>query len=79
MKKLQINSITLSSDRYGTREELFKQVGQLLNLLFENDYVCKIREEDCGLIVIEFEHDDEKEYWGSPTLEWVKPECSQNN
>ena len=69
---MKINSVVFSLDRYnGDREKMYAAIAQQLMLLIENNYVCRVSDEDCGIVAIEFEHDNRKDYWGSPELYWL--------
>lgn len=70
MSKLEVNQIVLSKDTYGSRDRLFAAVAAQLSILLENEYVCKIYDDDKDIIVIEFDHDNDKGYWGGPDLVW---------
>lgn len=70
-----ISSITFSLDRYqGDRKAMFSAIATQVSLLMENDYVCKIYDDDTNIIVVEYEHDNRKDYWGGPELEWLDEE-----
>lgn len=71
----KVNEIIFSKDRYGNnREKMFQAVAQQLMILFDNDYVCKVYDDDFDIIVIEFEHDERKDSWGCDELLWLTPE-----
>ena len=48
-------TITISEENYQTKEELFKAIANILNILTDNGYVCVFKYEDCGIYVIEFD------------------------
>lgn len=70
-----MNTITFSIDNYGgSKQKLFEAVGKQLALLLENEYVCKVYDDDVDIIVMQFNHDEHKDYWGCETLEWITPD-----
>ena len=70
-----INQIVFSKDKYGNnREKMFEAIAKQLALLMENDYVCKVYDDDVDVIVIEFEHDEKRDAWGCDELCWLSPE-----
>lgn len=70
-----INEIIFSKDRYGnSREKMFEAVTKQLMLLMDNEYVCKVYDDDRDIIVIEFEHNNMRGDWGTPELCWLEPE-----
>lgn len=71
----KVNEIIFSKDRYGNnREKMFQAVAQQLMILFDNDYVCKVYDDDFDIIVIEFGHDERRDAWGCDELLWLTPE-----
>ena len=69
------NEMIFSKNKYGnSRDKMFQAIAQQLALLMENDYVCKVYDDDRDIIVIQYEHDEEKEYWGGMNLCWLTEE-----
>ena len=52
-------------------EKLWRDVGTQLQLLLKQDYCAAVREDETGVIVIEYNHDENKEYWGCPRHVWI--------
>lgn len=72
---VKVNEIAFSIDRYdGKRDEMYKDIMIHLSMLMKNEYICKVREEEGQVVVIEFEHDNNIEPWGGPDLVWVDQE-----
>lgn len=68
----KVNYIAFSIDRYdNNRDKMFQAIGQQLSLLMENEYVCKVYYEDCGIYIIEFEMDQREMWLGAPELMWL--------
>ena len=68
----KVNTITFSIDRYdNNRDKMFQAIGKQLSLLTENEYVCKVYYDDCGVFVIEFELDQRETWYGAPELMWL--------
>lgn len=69
------NEIVFSKEKYGNnREKMFEAIAQQLALLMENEYVCKVYDDDRDIIVIQYEHDEKKDYWGGMELRWLTEE-----
>ncbi len=68
----KVNHITFDIDTYdNNRAKMFQAIGKQLDLLTENEYVCKVYYDDCGIFVIEFELDQREEWLGCPELMWL--------
>ena len=63
-------TIVFTEESFG--DKLWQKVGEQLKLLLTAEYVCVIREEEYGIIVIQFQHD--KPEWGEPAPIWLTPE-----
>lgn len=63
-----------------TREDLFKKVAAQLQILLEEKYIAVVRydEPGLGIIVIEFEHDNNLDDWGNALPMWVTHEEAEN-
>lgn len=69
------NEIIFSKDQYGkSREKMFEAIAKQLAILMENEYVCKVYDDDTDIVVIQFEHDEKKDPWGCMELCWLEPE-----
>lgn len=69
-------SICLSTEGNTVKdtEALYKDLSTLLEILLRHEYICKVREEEKDILVIEYSHDETREAWGCPSLVWVTPE-----
>ena len=68
----KVNHITFDIKTYNNdRDKLFKAIGKQLDLLTENEYVCKVYYDDVGIYVIEFELDQRETWLGVPELMWL--------
>lgn len=67
------NEIIFSKDRYdNNREKMYQAIAQQLMLLMDNEYVCKVYDDDIDIVVIQFEHDEHQEAWGGMELCWLE-------
>ena len=57
-----------------TKEEFWRAVADQLRLLTDQDYYVLFRMDDCGVYVIEYEHDPHIEEWGYNRFMYVTPE-----
>ena len=71
MEKKLYNELVITKDRQG--DELATRLGEVVLLLLKEENTCKIRDDDGSgeVIIIEYEHDNNINYWGSPSLEWL--------
>ena len=68
----KVNYIAFDIKTYNNdRDKLFQAIGKQLDLLTENEYVCKVYYDDCGVFVIEFELDQRDTWLGAPELMWL--------
>lgn len=68
----KVNEIIFSKDKYGnSREKMFEAIAKQLALLMENNYVCKVYDDDRDIIVIQFMDDQRDEWMGVPELMWL--------
>lgn len=69
-----VNSIVICKDRYSSQEEFENAIKRAVMVLLENDYIMTIRwdEKGLGILVIDFEDDDQST--GAPYPYWLYPE-----
>ena len=65
----RVNQIVFSKTVWGDR--LWEVVSKQLQILMENEEVCTIYDDDKDVIVIKFEHDERKDYWGCTNPYWL--------
>jgi len=53
------------------RELMWADISKVLNILLKNDYITVVRDDDTDIIVIEFEHDEHKDAWGTVNPRWI--------
>ena len=69
---MEKSSIVFSRDRYkGDRDKMFQAIAKQLALLMENEYVCKVYDDDIDIIVIEFDRDERICRYGGDELIWL--------
>lgn len=69
MKKI-VNQIVLTKDRQG--EDFAKVLGETILTLLREEEMVSIRDDDTDILILEHEHDNYKEYWGTPTCMWLE-------
>lgn len=75
MKTREWEQIVFTTDRYnGDRDAMYSAIGSQLKLLMDNDYTCKIFDDAQDIIVIQYDHDNRRDDWGGPYLEWLTEE-----
>ena len=63
-------SIVFTKEAFGDR--LWQVVGEQLKLLMEARYICVVKEDDVGIVVIQFQHDERE--WGYAYPYWLYPD-----
>lgn len=69
MKKI-VNQITLTKERQG--KDFAKVLGETILTLLREEEMVSIRDDDTDILILEHEHDNYKDYWGSPTCMWLE-------
>lgn len=66
------NEIVFYKDLYdNSRDKMYQAITKQLMILMENQYVCKVYDDDRDIVVVQFEHDERKDYWGGLDLCWL--------
>lgn len=66
------DEMVFSINKYDSKDEMWRDISSFIQLLVRNDYLAVIRDDDIDVIVVEYGHDENKEYWGCPRVEWVE-------
>lgn len=76
MINLKYQKITFSKKEEETKEDFFNKIGEQLKLLLDAGYIAVVRydEPGLGIVVIEYEHDDNLGFWGCSQPVWITPE-----
>lgn len=61
--------IVFDQETYKSKNDMFSDIGLMLNILTKNGYECAFRYEDAGIYVLEFDSDDPA--MGSPMIHWL--------
>lgn len=69
------NEIVFCKDLYdNSRDKMYQAIAKQLAILMENQYVCKVYDDDNDIVVLQFEHDEKKDYLGGMELRWLTQE-----
>lgn len=69
---ITVNQIVFDVENYGKDEnKMWVDIANQLKTLINNKYVCKVCDADCGLVAIEYEHDNSLTGYGTPELHWI--------
>ena len=63
-------NVVLTRDQFG--EQLWEKVGEQLYLLIQAGYVCVVNEEEFGIVVIEYQHNNRTYGCAHPC--WLYPQ-----
>ena len=75
----KVNELVLCSDDYADHDnenEFQNKLAEALMLLMGAGYICTVREDEVGIIVINYERDDHS--YGSPYPYWLTPEQAES-
>lgn len=77
MEELIYNTMTFCVEEYNNDfEAMWADIAKVTAILLKNRNVVVTHAEDFGIVVLEYEHDEEhdKECWGTSTPKWVTAE-----
>ena len=72
----KVNELVLCAEDYETESEFKSKLAEAIMLLLGAGYICTVREDEVGIIVIEYDHDDSA--YGSPHPYWLTPEQAES-
>lgn len=73
-ESIKPNSMSFDIDNYKNAEDMWKDIGKFLQILIHNDNIAVVRYDDCGIYVVEYEHDENHEAYGYIQPVWVDPD-----
>ena len=67
-------------DNYNNdNEQMWSDINKFLQMLMKNKNICTVKQEDFGIIVIDYEHDDSIEpIYGVSQPIWLSPDEIEN-
>lgn len=65
------NRITFDVSKYGSEEEMFREVMKVVQVLIAQEYICILSYDDVGIYCLDFNYDDEA--MGTSYPYWLKP------
>lgn len=70
----KVNHIAICKEDYSSQEDFENAIKKAVMVLLENNYIMTVRwdEKGFGILVIEFEHDDQS--LGAPYPYWLTPD-----
>jgi len=70
------SQIVFNKEKFANEVDMFTEISIQLCILLKQGYAAVVRydEPGLGIVVIEFEHDENLEYWGCSTPMWVTAE-----
>ena len=71
----KVNELVLGTEDYETESEFQSKLSQAITLLLSAGYICTVREEEIGIIVIKYDHDGSD---GSSYPYWLTPEQAES-
>lgn len=74
MSTAERQSMTFCLDTYkGKEEEMWKDISKFLQIILKNENICTVKQEDFGIVAIDFEHDEtwSDPHWGIAQPIWL--------
>ena len=68
---MDVNRITFNPEKYKNEVEMWKDITSLMQTLLKNEYVMVTREEDFGIIEIEYGYDQNRDCYGGANPYWI--------
>ena len=65
------NSFVFDCITSTSEDEMYKDISDFIKLLLKYENTCKIYLDEQGIVVVEYGHDENRDYWGSSQLMWV--------
>jgi len=53
-----MNSIVFALEDYNNLDEMFQDIGKILQILTHTGYICTFRHDDCQIYVLEYDYKD---------------------
>ena len=75
-KLKKVNELVLCSEDYSNENEFRNNIVEAIMLLTGAGYICVVREDEIGIITIEYENFDQS--YGKPYPYWLTPEQAEN-
>ena len=66
--------VVFYSDNYISEDEMYKDISDFTKMMLKYGNTCKVYLDDTNIVVVQFGHDEDREAWGSPKLEWITEE-----
>lgn len=61
------------------REIMWQDIASFLAILLKNEYIAVIFDDDTDIIIVQYEHDEKKDYWGGYFPYWLSEEEYTNS
>lgn len=68
----KVNSLVVCKKEFESEEKFKDRLKDAIIVLINSGYICTVREDEVGIIVIDYEHDDQS--FGYPYPYWLTPE-----
>ena len=75
---MDVNRITFNPEKYKNEVEMWKDITSFMQMLLKNEYVMVVREEDFGIITIEYNYDTNCDCYGVANPYWISQDEYMN-
>lgn len=80
-KEKRYQEVVFTQSRYSwknTPEEarrlMWQDISEFLQILFQNEYIAVIYEEEVDIVIVQFEHSERLDAWGCANPYWITEE-----
>ena len=68
----KVNSLIICRDKFDSKEEFENAIRDAIMVLLNNEYVMTVRYDECGIVAIDFNYDNQE--FGDAYPYWLMPE-----
>lgn len=72
----KVNELVLCSEDYADEKEFWHKIAEAIMLLTGAGYICTVREDEIGILVIKYDHANQE--YGCPYPYWLTPEQAES-
>ena len=68
----KVNELVICKKEFESEDKFKSRLRDAIIVLVNSGYICTVREDEAGIIAIDYEHADQR--YGSPYPYWLTPE-----
>ena len=75
----EYNQIVFTPEQFDNDvDKMYDAISKQIALLMKTENICVVYDDDTDIIVIEYEHNDRRDWWGCWQPTWLSPEEIDN-